>query len=409
VRRVLVCEGGKGVAASLVGGLVTVVLLLAPAQAAAQDTRAGEIAEKQEQKAATAQPHKPSAFERIMTDIEDSFLSPPSGLFPYFGSVFPGGGFTLGLGYRRFYAREAVWEVKGLYSIKNYKNIEVGTRTPWNFAGRWLSGVKLGWRDATQVGFYGLGPDSTAADRANARIKQTYLVGDLGFRPSKWTRLDGEVAYEDYKDEGGSGRAPSIETVYDSTTAPGLFQHVTYLRSQATAAIDWRVSPGYTRTGGFYGVTFTDHADTDKTYSFQRLDGEIIQHLPILRETWVLSFRGRVQSVVDGEDTVPYYLLPFLGSGSTLRAYTTGRFRDRNALLTTAEFRWVPSRLAMDVAIFYDAGKVAGRFKDLDFNNMSTNWGAGVRFHGPAATPIRFEMAKGTDGWHLVISSSAAF
>ena len=106
---------------------------------------------------------------------------------------------------------------------------------------------------------------------------------------------------------------------------------------------------------------------------------------------------------------MPYYLLPFLGSGRTLRGYSTGRFRDRHALLTSAEFRWIPSRLALDVAVFYDAGKVARRLEDLDFNGMKSNWGVGVRFHGPTATPLRIEVARGADGFHLVFASSAAF
>jgi outer membrane protein assembly factor BamA len=221
--------------------------------------------------------------------------------------------------------------------------------------------------------------------------------------------LEAEVGYDDFKNEEGSGAAPSIETAYDATTAPGLFENLKFVRSRGLAAIDWRVSPGYSRRGGFYGVTLTDYSDLDKTYGFRRADAELIQHLPILRETWVLSFRGRVQSVLDDDDTVPYYLLPSLGSGSTLRGYRTARFRDRHALLTSAEFRWVPSRLALDMAIFYDAGKVASRFEDLDFDKMKSNWGIGVRFHGPTATPLRIEMARGSDGWHLVFSSSAAF
>ena len=36
----------------------------------------------------------------------------------------------------------------------------------------------------------------------------------------------------------------------------------------------------------------------------------------------------------------------------------------------------------MDMAIFYDAGKVASRLEDLDFNDMTDNWGIGARFHG---------------------------
>jgi outer membrane protein assembly factor BamA len=389
--------------------VIAAALGLSVTGAAAQETRTEEITKKQEEKATKLTPYRPGRAEAIMNAIERSYTSPPSGFFPYFDSVYPGGGFTLGAGYRHFYAREAVWEIKGLYSIKSYKLIEVGTLSPWNSSGRLVSGLRAGYRDAPQIGYYGLGNDNVPEDRANFRIKQAYATGSLAFRPTNWTRLEGEVSYEDIKSEEGQGSAPSIETRYDSITAPGLFSSPKYIHSAGTAAIDWRVSPGYSRTGGYYGVSIHDYADRDETYSFRRLDGEIIQHLPILKETWVLSVRGRVQSVMDDNDNVPYYLLPYLGSGSTLRAYSTGRFRDRNALLTQAEFRWIPNRLAMDMALFYDAGKVGRRFEDLDFNNLTTNWGIGVRFHGPTATPIRLEMARGTEGWHLVISSGAAF
>jgi hypothetical protein len=381
----------------------------APAAAVAQETRTEEITKKQEEKAAKSQPYQPNRYERIMNRLEESFASPPSGFFPDFGSVYPGGGFTLGGGYRHFYAREAVWEIKGLYSIKNYKLIEVGTRTPWTSDGRLVAGTRAGWRDATQVGFYGLGMDTSTDDRGNARIQQAFLAGNLGFRPSWWTRLEAEVSYDDFETKEGQGSAPSIETLYTPATAPGLFSAPKYIVSQGTAAIDWRTSPGYTRKGGYYGVTFGDYSDTDDTYSFQRLDGEIIQHIPILRQAWVISLRGRVQSVLDDDSTVPYYLMPYLGSGRTLRAYPTGRFRDRNALLTNVEFRWIPSALALDMALFYDAGKVASRFEDLDFNGMKSNWGIGVRFHGPNSTPLRIEVARGSEGWHLVVSSNTPF
>ena len=307
-----VCEpektmGRLGTPISVIAGVV-VGLVILPAVAAGQDTRAGEITRKQEEKAASEAPYTPTTFERVMTSIESGFVSPPSGVFPFFDSVYSGGGFTLGAGYRHFYARESVWEIKGLYSIKNYKLIEVGTRSPWNNSARWTKGIRFGWRDAPQVGYYGTGIDSVKDDRANFRMKQTYLVGDVVVRPSSWTRVSAEVAYDDYRNEEGQGKYASIETAYDASTAPGLFQHLTYIRSQGTAAIDWRVSPGYSRTGGFYGVTFADFSDRDKTYSFRRVDGEVIQHVPILRETWVLSFRGRVQSGRSMTTThVPYY------------------------------------------------------------------------------------------------------
>lgn len=396
----------RGAAAA---AMVVALVGLAASPARAQETRAAEIAQQQAEKAEKLEPYKPSRFEAVMNRLEESFASPPSGFYPAFGSVYPGGGLTLGVGYRRFFARKAVWDATALYSIKNYKQFETGARLPWDLNGRWTFGARVGWLDAPQVGFYGVGMGNDRSDRANYRIKLGYGNFTTGFRPTGWTRLEGSVGWEDYLVEDGRGRAPSIETVYTPATAPGLFTNPTFIRSHAMAAIDWRTSPGYSRTGGFYGVTFVDYTDRDEALSFQRVDGELIQHIPILRENWVISLRGRVQTTLDEDDTVPYYLLPSLGSGRTLRGYSTGRFRDKHSLLTSAELRWIPSRLALDMAFFYDAGKVARRRSDLDFDGFASDWGVGARFHGPTATVLRIEGARGSDGWRLVFSTNAAF
>ena len=382
--------------------------VMRPARASAQDTRAEEIAAKQREKAQQLAPYQPTGFERTMTRLEASFASPPSGIVPVGSSIYPGGGFTLGAGYRRFFQRQAVWDVIGLYSIKHYKAIEVGVRTPWTGHGKWTLGLRAGWLDAPEVAYFGTGGD-LEQPRTNFGISQAHATLAASLRPTTWTRLQGRVAYEAYETDEGRGSFPSIETIYTPVTAPGLFADPTFIRTEGMAAIDWRPAPGYARRGGFYGVTLANFTDTDDTFSFRRLDGELIQHIPFLRETWVISLRGRVQTTLSDDDVVPYFLLPMLGSGHTLRAYQTGRLRDRHSLLTSAEFRWIPSRLALDMAIFYDAGKVAGRREDLDFNDLVTDWGLGVRFHGPTTTVLRIEMASGSDGWRLVFATSAAF
>ncbi|HUE88601.1 MAG TPA: BamA/TamA family outer membrane protein [Vicinamibacterales bacterium] len=400
----------RGGAVFLVG--LAVVLFSAdavrPTPARAQETRAEEIAARQREKAEKLAPYEPTRFERVMTRLEESFASPPSGFYPTLGSVYPGGGFTPGIGYRRFYQRTAVWDVVGLYSIENYKQIEVGTRTPWHGRGRWVLGTRAGWLDAPAIGYYGQGMDQSQP-RTNFRLSQTYGAVTAAMRPNGWTRLHGEVAYEDYQTGGGQGRHASIESIHTPATAPGLYADPTYIRAEATAAIDWRTSPEYSRKGGSYGVTLASFADRGGTYSFDRLDGEVIQHVPVLRETWVISLRGRVQTTLDDDDVVPYFLQPRLGSGRTLRGYSSGRFRDRHSLLTSAEFRWVPSRLALDMAVFFDAGKVTSRREDLDFEDLRSDWGVGARFHGPTATVLRLEAARGSDGWRLVVATNAAF
>jgi len=126
-------------------------------------------------------------------------------------------------------------------------------------------------------------------------------------------------------------------------------------------------------------------------------------------ETWVLSLRARTESIVRKSDVVPYFLMPWLGSGSTLRAYPTARFRDRHTLLLAGEIRWFPNRLGLDMALFFDAGKVAPQRSLLTLDGMKTDYGIGVRFHTPAATALRVELAKGLEGWRTVFAASAPF
>jgi hemolysin activation/secretion protein len=205
--------------------------------------------------------------------------------------------------------------------------------------------------------------------------------------------LRGGVEYSRWNQEPGEGSSPSIETIYTPATLPGLGAEVTYLHTQGTLGLDGRTSPGYSRRGAFLGATLHDYNDRDNAFGFQMAEYEGIAHLPILRETWVLSFHGRVQTAFDKDDQqTPFFMLPALGGGSSLRGYSSWRFRDRNSLLLQAEWRIMVNRY-LDMAFFYDAGKVAARTSDLDFDGLKDNYGFGLRFHGPFATPLRVELA----------------
>jgi hypothetical protein len=388
--------------------LALAILVAATVPAAAQDSREAEIAAEQAKKASQLRPYEPGAAERWAVTLRKEFLDEPAGFYPYFASVYSGGGFTLGAGFRQFYGDRTHWDVKGLYSAKNYKFIELSTDSWGHGQGRIDVHGRAGFRDATQVAYYGLGIESPQ-NRTNFRMKQGYVGGDVAVRPAPVVVLGAGAAYEDYTLEEGAGTAPSIEDVFTPETAPGLGTSSAYLHAHASGGIDWRPAAGYARRGGLYQVTYHTYADRDSTYSFDRVDGEIVQHVPILRENWVISLHGLVQTTLDDEDVVPYYLLPALGSGSTLRAYPSWRFRDRHSLLLSGEFRWIPNRLGLDMALFYDAGKVTARREDLDLDGLKSNVGIGIRFHGPMATPLRVELAKGREGLHLVFAGNAAF
>ena len=208
---------------------------------------------------------------------------------------------------------------------------------------------------------------------------------------------------------GESSISPSVEQVYTPLTLPGLGTKTTYLHSQGTVGLDWRTSPGYTRRGGFYGVTLHDYADRDEKFGFREVDYDLIQHFPILREAWVISLRGRARTTYNkGDQQIPFFLLPYVGSGHTVRGFLSHRFHDQNALVLNAEWRIMVNRF-MDTAFFYDAGKVTARKEDLDFNGLKSAYGFGVRFHGPFATPLRIEVARSTEGTRLVVATSPIF
>ncbi len=363
----------------------------------------------QADKAKTLKAPEPDKGEALVMRAEKLLILDPSGLFPYFDSVYQGGGLTGGLGYRKFYGDNTFWEVKGLYSVLNYKLIEGGTYSRGHFNKKLNLGARLGWRDATQVDFYGVGQDSKEENKSNFRFKETYADGIADFRLRPWLPIKGTLSFENWNTMEGTGSSPSIEEGFTPATAPGLGADTRYIHSKVSAGVDWRQSPGYSRRGGLYEVTFHDYNHTSGgLYSFQKLDGEVVQHLPLLRETWVLSARGRVETTLNDNDNIPYFLLPSLGSGSTLRAYSSYRFRDRHSMLMNAEVRWMPA-LGVDMALFYDAGKVTSHRNDLSFKGLKSDVGVGIRFHGPMATPLRVDFAIGNEGWRIVFAGGPIF
>jgi hypothetical protein len=377
--------------------------------ASAQESRAGAIAAEQAEKATRLSVRAPTGAEQLLLRVQKILVEQPDGLYPYFGSVYSGGGFTLGAGYRRFTGDRTSWNVAGMYSAKSYKLIEVGIASPGHASGRLGVRTTAGWRDATQVPFYGLGNESETAGLATFHMQQSFAGGDLTFRPLKRFSVMAGATYEGYTLKSAPGDLTSIEDVYTPATAPGLGENPDYLHTVIGATIDWRPAAAYARRGGLYEVALHRYRDRADALSFDRLDAQVVQHLPILRENWVVSLRGQLQSTLGDADQVPYFLLPALGSGSTLRAYSSWRFRDRHSVLFSGEWRWIPSRLGLDMALFYDAGAVAPELDALSAGNLITGYGVGIRFHTPVATPLRVELAKGREGLQLVFAGSAAF
>jgi len=394
-------------AASLVGVPVTAV---------AQDTtREGVIEQQQAEKDQKLTPPTPNRGERAAAKFEEFLTGGGSTWYPFFSSAAQGGGFTLGGGYRTYVSPYNTIAFQGSYTLLGYQRAEVLFHAPRLFKRRGKLDAIVGWRDATQVGFYGIGMEAAKSKetRVNYGVELPHASALLTLWPTRrHLLLQGGLELARWRirpGEPGRDNSPSIETVYPPSVLPGVNDTADYVHTQGTAGFDWRPAAGYARRGGYYGITVHDYTDREDKFGFERVDYDLIQHLPILREAWVISLHSRVSTTFDkSNEAVPFYLLPTLGGGSTLRGYSSYRYRDRHSLLLQAEWRIMANRF-LDSAVFYDAGKVASDTSDLDFNGLKSDVGFGVRFHSPYATSLRIDVAKGQEGFRVVFGMSEVF
>ena len=147
--------------------------------ASTESTRAAQIGAQQAAKAKALHPPTPSRAEALVKKVEEQFISGSLNWHPFFENAYAGGGFTLGAGYAKFVSAYSTIDVRGSITFSAYKRLEAEYRAPRLFKRRGLLSVLGGWREATDVGFYGIGTSNTSIDdRANYSFRQPYLPTD---------------------------------------------------------------------------------------------------------------------------------------------------------------------------------------------------------------------------------------
>ena len=383
---------------------VTLLILLYSATAAsAQSTRVEAIAEQQAEKAKSLDVEGPSRAEQVIRQVLLSpLLSGGDGVYPWFGSVYSGTGMALGVGYLKRLEKAAYVNVQTGFSLNNSMMVRATVAAPELFRMVQVDATAQ-WLDARGVSFYGSGPGSARESRSRYDYKPLEIGGNATIRRGRYVSLTGGYTLLD------------INTTLDvprfrPEDMPGIDRSLTFQVARATAAFDWRTTPGYSTRGGYYRATIERHYESGgRPFSFHSKEFEAVQLVPLLREQFVLA--GHALMTVATPDTgheVPVMLAPFLGSGSTLRAFANRRFSDRSRVLLSGEYRWRPSRY-LDMALFVDAGQVAPTRHDFDVSAFETAWGLGGRFHGPNFTALRMEIARGREGIRLIFAGSQAF
>jgi hypothetical protein len=259
------------------------------------------------------------------------------------------------------------------------------------------------WLDVRDVSFYGLGQDSAKDARQQFDYQPLELGANLTLRPMRFLSLTTSYTALEFDTNRGT-------QFFSAVDAPELDRTLTYDVVRGTIMFDWRPSPSYSTRGGFYRAAFERNEEAaGLPFSFSLQEYEVAQQVPLVREQFVLAGRALMTlTQPDDGHAVPVMMAPFLGSGSTLRAFPTRRFTDRNRVLLTGEYRWRPSRY-IDMAIFVDAGQVAHDRREFDLNRFDVSWGFGTRFHGAAFNAFRVEVASGREGFRIIFAGSQPF
>jgi hypothetical protein len=319
--------------------------------------------------------------------VEDLFNTERP-FYTFFGSAMSGGGFAAGPGYRGRFADSGRFDMHAAWSIRNYKALDATVHLPDLFENRLTIDAGGNWVDAPAVAFYGIG-NTSDGNHHDYAYRATTAGASARLQGSRFV---------------AAGAGVDVLAIEATGVSP------TYRRDRLFAEFDWRTSSSYTRHGGLYRIDWSDYQDMSASRaSFRRIDAEVDQFVPILRENWVIAMRAATSNTDTASgNEVPYYLLPDLGGGHTLRGYPTRRFQDRNRLALTGEFRWTAGSF-VDMALFADAGKVAPRFADLDLHGLNHSYGISLTLHTLERTLTRIELARTGDGMGVSFSFSAAF
>jgi hypothetical protein len=361
---------------------------------------AGSTARAQDPPASAPASQQPAILQRINVDRGGGFHLTRS-FAVVFGGIKQGSGPAAGPAISHDFADGSYAQLKAVYSLRHFKLLQARFDSRPFFGKRLTASTRARWQDAPELSLYGLGADSPdlRAEFSERRIEWSGVVR-LSIAPK--TMVLGGTGIERYATDGGWIDTGEDEAPDFIPRTPGLGTRPWFVHSFVEAVHDTRLSPEFSRTGRLLDASFHSYYDAhDGAQSFQRVTLAAYQLVPIPNERGAIGAGAQAWLSATGQGhDVPFFLMPTLGGGNYLRGYSSYRFRDRNALLLQAEYRYPVHRM-IDVAGFYEAGTVSPTVRGLGRSRMAQDVGIGVRAHTKTSGLLRADLAHGSEGFKI--------
>lgn len=335
-----------------------------------------------------------------------------SGLYPELSNMITGAGWISGgPGYRQWLFGDRLrLDGAAAVSWRLYRMARTSAEITNLARSRIALGVEARWQDATQITYFGDGPQSLESGRSEYRLSTRDVVGYATYRPKRWLAAEfalGRLSAPHVRRPSGPFRRgyPDAVDLFPADPAFAGETQPAYVHATASLVADTRDHRGHPTAGGLYRAAWSRYDDRAGGPSgFDRYEAEAATFFPVPAAHLVLAGHGWIAATATADHrAIPLYLLPALGGSTTLRGYADYRFHDRHLAVVNAE-----ARLALfahvDAAVFADAGGVSARIGDLGLDRRS--YGAGIRLHTGTATIARFDVAHGGEGWRLLFRTS---
>jgi len=360
---------------------------------------------------------EPASMKKLI-DVTDTLSGdgePRDGAYVELGHMVTGAGWlSAGPGYRHHvFGGRAIVDGTAAVSWNLYHVAHGGLEFPQLAHGRLTAGAQATYQDLLQVDYFGLGNESRQADRAAYRFNNTDVVGYATTRIVPWLSVTGRAGRMTRPRlstaTGWRVTVPNAIDLFPDSLAPGIAAPPSFVHADMSIVADRRDHAGHPTRGGLYRASIAGYSDRDAgTYSFRRYEAEAAEFVPVASK-WVVALHAwEVFSDASADHIVPFYLMPSLGGGNTLRGYYDYRFHDDDMQVFNAESRWALFA-HVDVAAFADFGKVAPRAADLDFTQLKRTYGAGLRLHNATSTLARLDIGHSTEGWRIFFKIGDSF
>jgi len=182
---------------------------------------------------------------------------------------------------------------------------------------------------------------------------------------------------------GRNKRYVSTTDIETKDSLPGLTTRIKLMRLQFEVRHDSNNRFIRPTSGGialFRGGIFKETGKNQFGFWKATLDLSYNLHL-IKNRTFLLRVAGETTRPLSDYE-IPFYYLSSIGQQETIRGFQRSRFRHRDMVLSSVEYRY-PIWIILDAFLFFDAGIVdQNMFKNSIFDNVKFGFGGGFQVWG---------------------------